>query len=163
MKLILLLAFIVAAASTVQEDNCQDLSSKCPDLKHRCDKKWTAKNCKQTCGLCPASCPETCKCQTGGVADGGLEVNSAGYCTSYCSKWGYCGDGELYRRGAYVDCTGCACPETCKCQTGGAHDGGLKVNSAGYCNSYCSKWGYCGDGELYKTGAFVDCTGCSSG
>ena len=96
------------------------------------------------------------------MADGGLEVNSAGYCTSYCSKWGYCGDGELYKTGAFVDCT--ACPETCsKCKSGDTAKGGLEVNSAGYCNAYCSKWGYCGDSEPYKIGAYVDCTGCIPG
>jgi len=53
-----------------------------------------------------------------------------------------------------------SCPETCQCKTGGEYDGGVAVNNAGYCNFYCSQWAYCGQGELYKTGEFVDCTGC---
>ena len=56
-----------------------------------------------------------------------------------------------------------SCPEECRCTSGGADDGGKDVNDAGYCNHFCSKWGYCGEGVEYEKGDSIDCTGCSSG
>ena len=56
-----------------------------------------------------------------------------------------------------------SCPEKCRCTSGAASDGGKEVNGAGYCNYHCSKWGYCGEGEEYQDGDYIDCTGCSSG
>ena len=53
-----------------------------------------------------------------------------------------------------------ACPERCKtCKTGGSSDGGLPINSNGVCEHFCSKLGYCGIGNGYKTGD--DCSGCN--
>merc|ERR1719414_1270795 len=46
---------------------------------------------------------------------------------------------------------------TCKASEGGG--GGKPLGSSGYCENYCSKWGYCGWGdEYFKDGS--DCTGC---
>jgi len=59
----------------------------------------------------PTGCPATCKCATGARANGGLSLNSAGYCEHICSKpYGgarYCGQGSSYTIGDFVDCTGC--------------------------------------------------------
>ena len=53
-----------------------------------------------------------------------------------------------------------ACPENCKCRTGGVSDGGEAVNGQGYCEYHCSTKGYCGASQAYLTG--TDCTGCKS-
>lgn len=55
------------------------------------------------------------------------------------------------------------CPETCKCLSGGASDGGKEVNAMGYCNYYCSEGGYCGENGWYEHGNFIDCTECLAG
>ena len=60
------------------------------------------------------------------------------------------------------------CPETCKkCSSGQPiqHTGGKDLNSDGHCEYSCSaplKFGmrYCGEGALYTTGSFVDCSKC---
>ena len=52
-----------------------------------------------------------------------------------------------------------ACPARCKnCKDGGSNDGGMPVNSDGVCEYFCSKYGYCGNTEKYKTG--VNCSEC---
>jgi len=52
-----------------------------------------------------------------------------------------------------------ACPASCKtCKAGGSHDGGSPINSNGVCEHFCSNYGYCGNGNAYKTGD--DCSGC---
>ena len=55
-----------------------------------------------------------------------------------------------------------ACPESCKCKSGGAEDGGKPVNSEGRCDYFCSPGGYCGDAQHYKTNG-IDCTLCKQG
>ena len=50
------------------------------------------------------------------------------------------------------------CPTDCKCEAGATWDGGKAPNNQGYCEHYCSKWGYCGNGTKYSNG--TDCTGC---
>ena len=56
-----------------------------------------------------------------------------------------------------------ACPERCStCKDGATWDGGKVVNNNGYCEHYCSKWGYCGDGEKYKIDPSAICYGCVS-
>ena len=58
-----------------------------------------------------------------------------------------------------------ACSEkckTCKASEGGGGGKPLGPNTYGYCEHYCSKWGYCGTGpEYWKDGA--DCRLCYSG
>ena len=54
-----------------------------------------------------------------------------------------------------------ACPSRCtKCKTGNPNGGGLPIDSNGICRHFCSKSGYCGNGEAYKTG--FDCSGCGA-
>ena len=52
------------------------------------------------------------------------------------------------------------CPESCKCLSGGAADGGREIDGSGYCKYYCSYGGRCGDGAAYTVGNFIDCTKC---
>jgi len=58
------------------------------------------------------SCPADCKCMAGGAGNGGAEVNAQGFCEKYCSPeysgTRYCGTGSDYKKGDFVDCTGCA-------------------------------------------------------
>ena len=51
----------------------------------------------------------------------------------------------------------------CKCTSSAMWDGGKEVDEHGYCNYYCNEWQFCGDGENYQKGNFIDCTGCSIG
>ena len=50
------------------------------------------------------------------------------------------------------------------CSPGNLLDGGtvlVAVHDAMTCNQYCSEQGYCGAGDLYKTGRFTPCTDCA--
>ena len=51
-----------------------------------------------------------------------------------------------------------ACTKSCKCASGASGDGGKDVNTQKYCEYFCSNNGFCGDGEIYKSG--TDCTSC---
>jgi hypothetical protein len=60
-------------------------------------------------------CPPECKCSSSG-GPSGLSVNEDGYCVASCSQehnFGhvvkrFCGDGEHYMLGDYIDCSPCA-------------------------------------------------------
>lgn len=63
------------------------------------------------------------------------------------------------------------CPDACKCSSSNGPDG-LAVNAEGYCVAMCSQehnfgaYGvlrFCGDGDHYQIGDFLNCTGCSRG
>eukprot|EP00929_Paragymnodinium_shiwhaense_P115839 TRINITY_DN8499_c0_g4_i1.p1 TRINITY_DN8499_c0_g4~~TRINITY_DN8499_c0_g4_i1.p1 ORF type:complete len:3773 (+),score=615.61 TRINITY_DN8499_c0_g4_i1:363-11321(+) len=60
-------------------------------------------------------CPRSCKsphCQSGEPANGGQPVTGAGGCSRFCSRpfdgVRYCGAGEAYEDGDYIDCSACA-------------------------------------------------------
>jgi hypothetical protein len=61
------------------------------------------------------SCPAECKCSSSG-GPSGLAVNAEGYCVAKCSQahnFGhvvkrFCGNGDHYMLGDYIDCTQCA-------------------------------------------------------
>ena len=53
-----------------------------------------------------------------------------------------------------------SCSTTCKDRA--TWDGGKVVSNNGYCEYYCSKWGYCGDGEKYQIDPSAICHGCGS-
>ena len=54
---------------------------------------------------CAAS---NCRCKSGGKWDGGIDINSDGYCTAYCSTKGYCGSTPKYATSPYTNCYDCA-------------------------------------------------------
>ena len=56
-----------------------------------------------------------------------------------------------------------ACPVECStCKEGAAWDGGKSLSSAGYCEYYCSKWGFCGEGEKYQKDPSAVCYECTA-
>jgi len=55
-----------------------------------------------------ASCPVECSnCKEGATWDGGKSLSSSGRCEHYCSKWGFCGEGEKYQKDPSAVCYGC--------------------------------------------------------
>ena len=56
-----------------------------------------------------AACPVECStCKEGAAWDGGKSLSSTGRCEHYCSKWGFCGEGEKYQKDPSAVCYGCA-------------------------------------------------------
>ena len=56
-----------------------------------------------------------------------------------------------------------ACPVECSsCKEGAAYDGGKALSSTGHCEHYCSKWGFCGEGEKYENDPSAVCYGCAA-
>merc|ERR1712018_7693 len=53
-------------------------------------------------------CPSSCRCESGASWDGGQNVDASGFCSAYCSKWGYCGSGEKYTKEGSTYCGFCA-------------------------------------------------------
>jgi len=117
-------------------------------------------------GNCPSQCMA---CIAGGLSDGGVALKG-GKCTMYCSKYGYCGTTDSYRRGG-ADCSACGdepvrevtanatCPSKClSCQGGSPHDGGVPLEN-GKCMEHCSKHGYCGTTDRYHVDG-TDCAPC---
>merc|ERR1712198_359745 len=52
-------------------------------------------------------CPKDCEtCQPGGEDDGGKALNSNNTCEYFCSKGGYCGDEDGYKKDG-VNCSVC--------------------------------------------------------
>ena len=65
---------------------------------------------------CAAS---NCRCKSGGKWDGGIDINSDGYCTAYCSTKGYCGSTLKYAKSPSTDCYDCCM--TIGCLFGGEY------------------------------------------
>ena len=56
-----------------------------------------------------------------------------------------------------------ACPVECStCKEGAAWDGGKTLSSSGQCEYYCSKWGFCGEGEKYQKDPSAVCYSCAA-
>ena len=56
-----------------------------------------------------AACPVECStCKEGAAWDGGKTLSSSGQCEYYCSKWGFCGEGEKYQKDPSAVCYSCA-------------------------------------------------------
>ena len=56
-----------------------------------------------------------------------------------------------------------ACPVECStCKEGAAWDGGKTLSSSGQCEYYCSKWGFCGEGEKYQKDPSAVCYSCTA-
>ena len=56
-------------------------------------------------------CPAVCKCQNDNSTDGGKPLNGNGICQYFCSEAvsgiRSCGNGEMHRKGDFVDCRSC--------------------------------------------------------
>jgi len=103
MKSILLLAFIVATANTAmgQEDDCKDLGPYCTkgEAAGRCGWKWMKNKCKETCGLCPAKCPQPNTFLGGCPATGCAIFDSVDDAKAECLKVSDCGGITVYPNG----------------------------------------------------------------